>query len=106
MEYFILQHFILYSIFLIIPQTQSSSILFLVMPQSASHRRSLYPFAETLASRGHRVTFFAEVVDDEGIRCRHANITNEFAYIEHDEQQFIDLWMHRNSTMFGYLQWK
>lgn len=76
------------------------------MPQSASHRRSLYPLAEALGERGHQVTFFAEMAFDDGVRSTHPNVKNQMTLIDHDDPAFYELWAYRNSSSFRDIQWR
>lgn len=73
-------------LFATLVQTYGAKILFVAPPGSASHRKSLYPLAESLAASGHSVTMFTELFEDDGVTGKNLTNKNILLNIEYDKE--------------------
>ncbi len=94
----------LFSLLLFLPCIQCSRILFLPMPQGKSHRASMYPFAKTLADRGHDVHIFSEVVQDKVAAPE--GVTETLFQLANVPQEQMDFWVHGNSSAYKKMLWE
>lgn len=69
--------------------TYGGNVLFVSMPGSISHRRSLFPLAESLANRGHSVTVFSEVPELDNARGK--NVTNKVIEVIYPMETYAKL---------------
>lgn len=89
--------------FLIFGFVHCSNVLFLPMPQSQSHRRSMYPLAEALAENGHNVTIFSEICTTESPRI--GKFEEKLIKVNIKDQYFMEIFVYENSTTFTDIMW-
>ncbi len=94
-----------FSLLIILPiLIEGAKVLFLATPQSPSHRKSLYPLAEALQSRGHDVTMIATGVLDDGIRS--GKIHEKLIISKTDNQVLLEVFVYGNASIMKNVLWE